>query len=144
VALITLSSLLIFIIWKIKKKEVKNEPHVHESIENPIILKAKKFIEEHLNDEKLSRDEIANCVGLTPSYLSVLYKKETGQHISEYINYARLEKAKELLATTSKNISEIAYEVGFSSQSYFTRLFSHEFKISPNKYRKKTWEKYPI
>lgn len=140
-AALILSTLLIFIIWKRKKKDVTIETHVSESVENPIIIKAKRYIEEHFDDETLSREEIAHYIGLTPSYFSALYKKETGHCFSEYVKNVRLEKAKVLLVSTSKNIAEIAYEVGFSSQSYFTQLFSHEFKISPNKLRKKTWKK---
>ncbi|MBW2096979.1 MAG: helix-turn-helix transcriptional regulator, partial [Deltaproteobacteria bacterium] len=61
-------------------------------------------------------------------------KSETGINFTEYLIHFRIEKAKELLLNTSKNISEIAYEVGFNSQSYFGYLFKKCEKISPGKF----------
>ena len=59
-------------------------------------------------------------------------KALTGQSPVELLRTARLQKGRELLQTTGKNVSEIAYEVGFTAPSYFTKCFKDEFGISPS------------
>ena len=64
-----------------------------------------------------------------------LYRKVkalTGRSPVELLRTARLQRARQMLLTTDKNISEIAYEVGFSAPSYFTKCFRDEFGISPS------------
>ena len=60
---------------------------------------------------------------------------------SDYLSDFRIEKSKQLLTNTRKNISEIALEVGFSSQSYFTYQFKKRIEISPSEYRQTSREK---
>ena len=58
----------------------------------------------------------------------------TGKSASLFIRSIRLAKAKELLLAKGKNISEVAYEVGFSDPKYFSRVFSEEFGVSPQQF----------
>ena len=105
-------------------------------IEKDSIIKAKHYIKENYSNELLSRDDVAKFVGLSPTYFSKQFNKETGQNITEYTVHVRLEKAKNLLISTKKNISEIAFEVGFGSQSYFSHLFKKTEQKSPSEFRK--------
>lgn len=111
--------------------------------ENEYIRKAKSIVGERYTEESLTREIVAPEVGLTPSYFGKLFKQETGINFSDYVTDYRIEKAKELLASTHKNISEIALEVGFSSQSYFTYLFKKRIEKSPSEFRTEARKKQP-
>ena len=81
-----------------------------------------QYIEAHLN-EKITLEQLSSVAFVSKSYLTKRFKQETGQTIIEYINAARVEKAKMLLVTTKKSVEEIAYAVGFESPKYFFRIF---------------------
>ena len=120
------------------KKRYKKTAHV----EKEYIVKAKKYIEEHYSREHLSREEVAKYVNLTSSYFGNLFKQETGENFTEYLILVKIDKAKSLLIHTDKTISEIAFEVGFSSSSYFGSLFKKNEKTSPKEFHKKTHRNY--
>lgn len=102
--------------------------------EATIIDKINRYIRAHYN-ENIGRNEIAGEVFLTPEYLSKLYKKKTGVSLKDYINEYRIEKAKELLKSGSKNVSEIAQSVGFDNYSYFSTVFKKVTGKSPKDYK---------
>ena len=79
--------------------------------------------------------QLADMVYLAPSYLSSLFKKETGQNLSKYIKQYRMEKAKELLTGTNMKIVNISEQVGYPNVSYFVQSFREYFGISPQKFR---------
>ncbi|MCF0143037.1 MAG: AraC family transcriptional regulator [Parasporobacterium sp.] len=83
----------------------------------------------------ISLEEIAEKTYLSKTYLSSLFKKETGYSISEYINIVRVERSKALLMEESMSIIEIANLCGFEDQSYFTKVFKNIVGITPKKYR---------
>lgn len=99
-----------------------------------IIDKINRYIHEHYAED-LSRNEIAGAFYLTPEYLAKLYKKKTGMNLKDYINEYRIEKAKELLRSGEKNISDIAESVGFDNFSYFSTLFKKLAGVSPKEYK---------
>lgn len=74
-------------------------------------------------------------VYMAPSYLSCVFKKETGQNLSKFIKAYRMEKAKEMLEESHKKIVTISNEVGYPNVSYFCQSFREYFGISPQKYR---------
>lgn len=86
--------------------------------------------------KQISLDEISNVVNMNPSYFCRYFKKFTGKTIMEYINFVRICKAESFLATTKDSVIEISMEVGFSSSSYFNRVFKNINGISPTEYRK--------
>ncbi|MGN6711611.1 response regulator transcription factor [Anaerocolumna jejuensis] len=131
-AIVSIIDMLRWLTYMINKTlDYQNEVLKSQSI----IEKVKKFI--HLNYEQdITRTEVAADVYLTPEYLAILFKRETGINIKDYINQYRLEKAKLLLAQSDNKISDIAFEVGFNSFSYFTTLFKKMTGLSPNDYRK--------
>ena len=112
--------------------EAKEKKHSHYS--RPI-LQTMHLIYEH-SHEKILLEDLAKQVGLSPKYLSFLFKKETGQTISNYILDMRIEEAKHLLAYTNFTSSQISESLAFHSQSYFIHVFKSVTGMTPNQYRK--------
>lgn len=81
-------------------------------------------------------EDLAKLVNLSPSYLSRLFHKETGETITEYIRGLRLKHACSLLKETNLTINEIARETGFQSSHNFSQQFSKQFGQTPNQFRK--------
>ena len=84
---------------------------------------------------KVTLEDLSSYVHLSPSHLSGLFRKETGQTISAYLSFVRIEKSKQLLSTTDTPIAQIGALCGFEDQSYFTRVFRQQTGLSPKKYR---------
>ena len=87
-------------------------------------------------DGDLSLKRFANELFLNTSYLSSLFKKETGMTLTDYVNQHRVNFAKRLLKSTTLSIQAVATAVGISDIHYFTRLFRRETGYSPREYRK--------
>lgn len=113
-----------------KVKEAKNERF------SKTITSCKDYIYKHLYDD-ISHDEIAKTVNLSPKYLSVLFKKEVGITVSEYIQKNKVEEAKKLLAYSKTPISEIYSLLNFNDQSYFTKVFKKVVGVTPKQFREK-------
>ncbi|WP_024770343.1 helix-turn-helix domain-containing protein [Aquimarina macrocephali] len=79
---------------------------------------------------------VANCLNLTPNYLSSMLKSLTGQSTQQHIHNKLVEKAKEQLSTTLLSVSEIAYSLGFEHPASFTKLFKNKTDMSPIEFRK--------
>jgi AraC-like DNA-binding protein len=99
------------------------------------IWKARKFIEEHSNEE-LSLKRVAQAVNISGNYLSEKFKEVTGVNFVEYVARVRFEKACDLLENADRRISEIAFAVGFQSLSQFNRIFKKLSGKSPTAYRR--------
>lgn len=98
------------------------------------VVKAIHFIISNITEELLHQ-QIADYAGVTPNYLSYLFKKDTDETMSVFIQKARIEEAKHLLNTTSASISEISELLAFTDQSYFTKIFKKHQGVTPNQYR---------
>ena len=96
---------------------------------------AVSYIEEHYG-ENISLEDVAAAVGITPAYLSHMFKNTTGQNYMDYLTELRLEKAKELLRGSVRSIKEISAAVGYADSHYFSKLFKKETGIKPTEYRK--------
>ncbi|MDD6428784.1 MAG: response regulator [Lachnospiraceae bacterium] len=94
----------------------------------------KKYIYENY-DRELSIEALAEKVYMAPSYLSHVFKKETGQTLSKFIKSLRMEKAKQLLTDTHEKIVNISASVGYPNVSYFCKSFREYYGVSPQKYR---------
>ena len=95
---------------------------------------------DHVNThyrKEITTVQMAELTGVSAHYFSTYFKKHTGLAFCDYVNRVRLFRAVELLKTTTLSMKEIAYMVGFSSQAYFTRLFTRLFGISPSEHRKR-------
>jgi signal transduction histidine kinase/DNA-binding LacI/PurR family transcriptional regulator/AraC-like DNA-binding protein len=98
-----------------------------------IVRKAMAYIHKHYA-EPFSRQAMARHLGLSERYLTSCFHKEMGITPVEYLNRYRLKEAKAMLGRGA-NVTETALAVGFSSVSYFTRLFEKELGVSPGAYR---------
>jgi len=101
----------------------------------PIIDSIRKYIDDNISNLGTVKD-IAKNIGISYYYMSHLFKKITGATVIEYINEQKVTKAKMMLISGDANISDIAYECGFSSASYFAKIFAKSEGITPNEYRK--------
>lgn len=85
--------------------------------------------------EKITLEQAARMVYLSPPYLSRVFKKETGVTFNEYLNSVRIGKAKELLGRPDLRLTDIALMVGYEDQSYFTKVFKRIAGCAPSQYR---------
>lgn len=111
------------------------ESKVNKS-ELELIRVAQEFILRHLHFD-VSLKDIADSVNLSENYFSALYKRETGESVSEFIQKNRVKEAASLLRFSDYSIAEIAEYLGFCSQSYFTKIFREYTGYTPGQYRKK-------
>lgn len=79
---------------------------------------------------------LAQTVGVSSSYLSTLFKKETGLTITQYVTQIRIHKAKQLLEGTHLQVQAVAQHCGMVDRHYFSRIFKKETGMTPNQYRK--------
>ncbi|MCG8310866.1 MAG: response regulator [Cytophagales bacterium] len=103
--------------------------------EDAFITKLRNIVEKNLTDEEFGISELCTVIGMSRTQLHLKIKALTDQPTSHFIRMTRLQKAKELLKQSDLNITEIAYEVGFQSISYFSRSFIEEFGITPSEFR---------
>jgi len=104
------------------------------TIDNEFINKALNFIYEKIEEPDLSVEQLASDLFLSRSQLYRKIKTLTGLTVNEFIRKVRLEEAKKLiLSDQNYNVNEIAFKVGFSSSSYFSRCFKKEYGHSPKK-----------
>jgi YesN/AraC family two-component response regulator len=92
------------------------------------------YIAEHY-PEDISLKHLADTFSINYSYLSTLFKQETGQSVVNYLTGIRLERASHLLLTTTADIATIAEMTGYSDLNYFYRLFKKHFGLTPLSYR---------
>lgn len=97
---------------------------------------AKAYIKEHYSNAKLSLDIVASAVGISPTYLSALFKQNAGKSFVSYLTETRLWHAQRLLQTGDYRSYEVAYMCGYDNATYFSTIFKRYTGISPSVYRK--------
>ncbi len=100
-----------------------------------VMRKAIDFIRRNYN-KRITLEEVAQMVYLSPSYFSKLFKDEIGVTFNTYLNNVRIEKSKHLLLDNSVKLVDISGLVGFEDQSYFSKVFKNKTSMSPGQYRK--------
>ncbi len=95
-----------------------------------------QYIETHYQ-EKITLEQMAKLIYLSPAHFSRVFHKEMGEPFNAYLNRIRIEKSKELLAHDGLRLTDIAFAVGFEDQSYFTKVFKRFVGVTPNFYRDK-------
>ena len=109
------------------------EPLGKESPEYPLFISQfKEVVERRLDDSELSVEDLAADMNISRVQLYRKVKSLTGSSPVELLRTARLNRGYQLLLTTDKTISEVAYAVGFTAPSYFTKCFKDEFGVSPS------------
>ena len=121
-----------------QKAALEYATHMHKLRKHKIssihIVKCIEYIQDNLHT-KITIDELAEYVGLNRSYLSKLFKKETGVSASEYIKQLKIDAAKNMLIYSNFTLSEIACILAFSDQSHFTEVFRQMVGVTPKKYQ---------
>ena len=123
-----------------KKYMMKNctKANNYETIENVI-----KYIKENLTSD-LSLDAVAVYAGFSPIHFHNFFKASTGKTLREYVEEQRIRKAANMLITTDFPLTKIAYDCGFSSQSYFSYAFKRKMNYSPSEYKKMIISRYEL
>ncbi len=106
-------------------------------IDKSFMNKFRKLIEERMMESDLNIDEIGKALGLSRVQLYRKIKSLTNYAPKELVRIIRLKASEQLLINSEKSISEIAYETGFSTPSYFTKCFKEYFNESPTEYLKR-------
>jgi len=107
-----------------------------EVSETDMIVKAKRYLTEHYEDPELSLSDVASYVELNEKYFTNRFTKETGETFSTYVTELRMQKARELLKTTSFKVYEVAEMSGYHNVEHFNRMFKKLNGVSPAQYRK--------
>lgn len=102
--------------------------------ESKVVVKACRYIEKNFA-ENISLSEIAREFCVNPSYLSRIFKKETGQTVVEYLNSVRIAHAKHMIED-GINLDSLSREVGFNSKTYFFTVFKHMTGKTPLQFKK--------
>lgn len=110
---------------------VEKEAQVISSLDKTFIEKLYAAVDKHLKDSELNVEDLGRELGFSRVQLYRKTKALTGYSPNELVRTQRLKKATLLLTTTEKNISEIAYEVGFSSPSYFSKCYRDFYGETP-------------
>ena len=100
---------------------------------SPLIKNTVRLISERRH-QKISVEELAQVQNVSRSYLSHQFKREMGESLTDYIAQHKINEAIRLMNITELNVAEIAYQLGFSSQSYFHATFKKVTGINPGKY----------
>ncbi len=110
-------------------------------MENEFLLELKKIILQNISNDQFGVSELANEVGMSRSNLLRKVQKHSQLSVSQFIRQVRLEEALGMLIQGDKTISEISYEVGFSSTSYFTKCFREQYGYPPGEANKQSENK---
>lgn len=116
----------------IKENRMKNSKY--------IIHQAKSYIEKNF-EKKISLESLASHINLSKQYLCYIFKRETGENVSVYINKIRVEKAKDLIKKYDYKVKELFDKVGFSDQQYFCKTFKKVTGITIAEYKEEILKK---
>jgi len=105
-----------------------------ESSKNVLIQEAESYLKKHYHEE-VTLQMLADLLHVNSIYLGRLFKSETGEYFSDYLNRLRIEEAKHLLVQTRRKASDIALHCGYSDPNYFFKKFKSLVGLSPTEYR---------
>ncbi|MBE6695651.1 MAG: helix-turn-helix domain-containing protein [Ruminococcaceae bacterium] len=119
----------------------RNRQRGEENAENPLLdadtdlrlVEAVKYIETHFRED-ISVESVGKYVGYSSHYFSCLFKKRIGISCGAYIQTCRLEFAKKLLKIGELSVTEVSYESGFGSPSYFASVFKRTYNCTPQEF----------
>lgn len=117
-------------------KENKSDVLMSEKIRSSI-----DYILRHLHSN-LTLKEIADNAGLSETYFSALFKKETGETVSEFIQKSRVKEAQRMIQFSDYSLNEIGNYLGFCSQSHFSKTFRKYTGVTPGQFRKKNFKEH--
>ncbi|MEW4369840.1 response regulator [Paenibacillus kandeliae] len=106
-----------------------------QRIKPDTIGKIKQYITEHSHQD-ISLEGIAEQFGLSPFYISKLFKEQLGVNYIDFLTECRINRAKTLMGDPQRSLKEITYEVGYRDPNYFSKVFKKSCDVSPTEYRK--------
>jgi AraC-like DNA-binding protein len=140
-----LGNLITILLLKIKEncwsdydpiEEGSRDSQIIRSFKQLLEIKFKEILESEQTENKLQVQDLANELYLHPNYLSSVIKSKTGKTVNDWISNRTLSIAKTLLNNTSLSSKEVAYKLGFSEPTHFSRFFKKHTKLSPTAFRK--------
>lgn len=114
---------------------ISQSDDVHAPVSDTFLDRFRAILQQHLHDADFNVERIGEEMGMSRVQLYRRVKSLTGMTPVELLRKARVARGKQLLESTDKTISEIAYDVGFTAPSYFAKCFRDEFGISPGEVR---------
>lgn len=132
-------------LWDIYRRAVLDfTERVHENKSDVLMSEKIKlsidYILKHLHYD-ISLKQIADNAGLSETYFSALFKKETGETVSEFIQKSRVKEAQSMIQYSEYSLLEIGQYLGFCSQSHFSKTFRRYTGMTPGQYRKKNFKR---
>ncbi|MGD7045739.1 response regulator [Jeotgalibacillus proteolyticus] len=121
----------------LERMKYAQEDHSQQA-DGDSIEQIKHYIIDHAHED-LSLEIISKEAGLSPIYVSKLFKEKLGINYISFLTECRLEKAKKLMRDPEKSMKEISIEIGYHDPNYFSKVFKKAFHTSPTDYRKKTF-----
>lgn len=120
----------------VNKSDSQQPQNVKAPESSMFITRFREAVEARLDDSNLSIDDLASDMNISRVQLYRKVKSITGSSPVELLRTARLNRAYQLLITTDKSVSEVAYTVGFTAPSYFTKCFKEEYGFVPGDVKK--------
>lgn len=114
---------------------IREEENGISAQDKQFVAQLRAYLTDHLGESELHMDNLGSQLGLSYTQLYRKTKSLTGTGPTELLRIIRLERAKELLLTSSQSVSEISYGVGFTSPSYFTKCYREYYGITPREQR---------
>ncbi len=128
------------IIAVLYREKIIKSPYSFFKSENVAkIVPVLEYIDAHYNEE-ITLSDLSDILNVNESYLCRLFKRIVNTSVVQYLNFVRVCKAEKMLISTDKSISEIAFDTGFSSVSYFNRTFKKHKFTTPSSYKKIKYE----
>lgn len=115
--------------------ELYPEQTSYGKLDDAFLDNVTRFIEENLSDADLDYKKIGEITAMSRTVLYAKFKVLTGMGVHDFIKNIRLKKSVNLLQEGKLNISQIAYEVGFGTPSYFTKSFQKKYDLTPKEYQ---------
>lgn len=131
---------LVYTAWKARENykldiDLSNINITNSNSDEELIKRAVAIVFDNISEPEFNVDDLCRMLGMSQSSFYRKLKTMTGQSVNEFIQNIRLKYAARLLRETTKTISEIAFDVGFSDSSYFSRAFRKCFRVSPKAWR---------
>lgn len=139
---IMLQSLILKLIYTLSKdakkytRQEKKKRNIDLTVE-----KALNYIRENLTED-LSLEKMAQISNLSPIHFHKCFKASVGKTLRDYVEEQRIKKAANLLIATELSLTDIAFECGFSSQSYFSYVFKRRMQVTPREYAQELQKQY--
>lgn len=127
---------LIFILREIENQSLALAPINQKERKNTALANSIKYYLEAHHSEDISLDSLSSSMYISPTYMSKLFKQETGDSPINYLISVRMEKAKELLTNQELTIKEVATSVGYQDAYHFSKLFKKWTGTSPREFAK--------